>query len=74
MTRLSQSLRIQATGSVTTVSWSLTLDVQRDESLVNQGGVGVVDPAAQQLTVVYGPGGEDERAGQDGCVALFHVV
>ena len=57
-----------------TVSWSLTLDVQRDESLVDQGGVGVGDPAAQQLTVVHGPGGEGERAGQHGCVALCHVV
>lgn len=51
-----------------------TLDVEGDEPLVDQGGVGVIDPAAQQLAVVHGPGREGERAGKNRRVAVLHVV
>lgn len=54
--------------------FQLTLDIQGDEPLVDQRGVGVVDPAAQQLSVVHGPGCEGEGVGEDRRVALLQVV
>jgi len=59
--------RVQGLGFV----WRLTLDIQRDEPLVDQRGVGVEDSAAQQLPVVHGPGGEAQRVGQHRRVALL---
>lgn len=51
-----------------------TLDVERDEPLVDQRGVGVEDPAAQELPVVHGSGREGEGVGEDRRVALLQVV
>lgn len=52
----------------------LTLDVQRDEPLIDQSGVGIVDPAAQELPVVHGSGREGECAWEYRRVAVLQGV
>ena len=51
----------------------LTLDVKWYESLVDQCGVRVVDPAAQKLPIVHGSGYKGEGAGKHSGVALLQV-
>lgn len=51
-----------------------TLDVEGEEPLIDQGGVGVVDPAAQQLAIVHWPGRKGERAGENRRVAVLYVL
>lgn len=52
----------------------LTLDVQRNEAFIDEGGVLVLDPAAQHLAVVHGFGCEGEGAGQYSSVAVLNSV
>lgn len=52
----------------------LTLDVQGDETLIDKSGVGVMDSAAQQLTIVHSSGCESKCARHHCCVAFLHIV
>lgn len=51
----------------------LTLNFQRDEPLIYQGGVGIVDPAAQQLPIVHRPRCEAEGAREHRRVVICQV-
>lgn len=52
----------------------LTFDVQRNEAFIDEGGVWVVDPATQHLSVVHGFGCEGEGGGEYSSVAVLNSV
>lgn len=52
----------------------LTLDIQVDNTLIEQIGVGVMDSAAHHLTIVHSFGCERKCARHHCCVAFLRIV
>lgn len=52
----------------------LTFDIQGDKTLIDKCGVGVMDSAANQLTVVHSFGCESKCARHHCCVAFLQIV